>query len=204
MAQGTVARKHLAGPTTTVRGHRRGRALAAGAGVLVVLAAGIAAVAWHDRTPAVPYTDPAAVARLTLCDDGRQVTKGGTADMPFVTAVVGGQQPSGAYATRTTATLYAYQPRAGLDPSEWSGLQLGATQPVAAPAPGVRVAAADTTLAQFVDAYPALDGGWVQLRLVLGAPGVPAETTTYAAADLHLRGTSWTQVDPGSAGCPAS
>jgi hypothetical protein len=52
-----------------------------------------------------------------------------------------------------------------------------------------------------VRGYPAADGGWLQLRLVLGAAGVAQGRAGYAAGDLHISGTTWTLTDPGTAGC---
>jgi hypothetical protein len=181
----------------------RRRLWGAGAAVGVVAVAGFAwGVHRHDEIGAVPYQDPAAAGRLTLCQDGKPVTSGSTKQLPDT--IVGGQPASGALAIDGgTATLFAYQPRAGIDPVSWSGLQLtGATVYADAAAPAVEPEPNATTLAQFLTGFPALDDGWVQLRVVLGAPGVQAQTTSYAAADLHVHGTTWQVADPGTAPCP--
>ncbi|WP_017935821.1 hypothetical protein [Nocardioides sp. Iso805N] len=189
------------GPLVTAR-----RGLVAGVVIVVLLAvAGWAVARHHGAVGAAPYRDPAAVGALTLCHNGSAVTSGSTTDRPFVTTVVSSQAATGGLATGTTATLYAYQPRQGVGPESWSGLQLGAASSVTdVKAPGAMLTGTDTTLAQFVNAYPAQDGGWVQLRVVLGAPGQAPQTSSYAALDLHIHGSTWTAADPGTATCPSS
>lgn len=196
----------VAAPTT----RRWVRPAAAGATLLAVLALFGAVGGWaahrHHAGGAAPYTDPAATGRITLCRHGKPVTSGSISDQPFADAIVGGQAASGAYAAGgRSATLFAYQPRAGIEPAAWSGLQLGAPTAYSdVSAPTAAATRADTTLAQFVTAFPAVDAGWVQLRLVLGAPGVAPDTAAYASADLHISGNRWTLADPGEATCPAT
>lgn len=173
------------------------------AAVLVV----VGVVVWHLRTaaPSVPYADPAVTGRLTLCSaDGTPLTTGSVTDRPFAAVVVGGTAASGGYAgAGRTATLLAAQPRAGVDAEEWSTLQLTPGDAYADPAhPQASPDATGTTLGQFLTAYPATDSGWVQLRLVLGGVGLPAQTQSYAAVDLHVSGDVWTVANPGSASCP--
>lgn len=169
-------------------------------GVVLVVAALVAVVVWAaGRSGGAPYTDPSAHGVITLCRDGTAVTRGSTTDLPFVSAVVGGDAGAG---SGRTATLFAYQPRAGVGPDEWTGLQLAPSVRYGA-APTVTLTRDDTTLRQFLGGYPALDGGWVQLRLVLGSADARA-SSTYAAADLHVSGTSWRQAGAGHAACPPS
>lgn len=182
------------------RTRRRGLRVALAAVAVVVLA--VAATAWrvgrHPTPGAAPFVDRASVAGLTLCRDGKAVTSGSTTDQPFADAVVSGQAATGGYATGTTATLYAYQPRAGVDPSTWNGVQLAGT--TAAPDPAAPAVVQDrtaTTLAQFASGYPLVDGGWLQLRVVLGAAGQPPQAASYATADVHVSGTRWTRAHPG-------
>lgn len=189
-----------------VRARRPGRraALAAVAVVVVLAAAVTVWLVGRDSTPAgAPYVDKASVAGLTLCRDGKAVTEGSTTDQPFADAVVSGQAATGGYAVGTTATLYAYQPRVGVDPSTWNGAQLAGTTVAAdSAAPAVVQSRTATTLAQFASGYPLSDGGWVQLRVVLGAPGQSPQTASYATADLHVSGTHWTLAYPGHGACP--
>lgn len=176
------------------------------AATLVVVVGG--ATGWvahrHHATGAAPYRDDAVAGRLTLCRDGKAITTGSTVGQPFADLVVGSQTASGRYASvGRAAILFAYQPRAGIEAEAWSGLQLGAPTSYAdAAAPAIAPSRDDTTLAQFVNAFPAVDDGWVQLRLVLSAPGVAPNTAAYAAADLHISGTTWTLADAGAATCP--
>lgn len=191
-----------AGSTRSYGARRRAWVAGAAAGVVV-----IGGIAWgvhrYERLGAAPYQDPAAVGRLTFCQGGKPVTGGSTTQLPD--AVVGGQAASGALAVAGgTATLFACQPRSGIDPVSWSGLQLTGATVYAEPAsPTVLPEQNATTLAQFLTGFPALDDGWIQLRVVLGAPGVRTQTTTYAAADLHVHGTTWQAADPGTATCPS-
>lgn len=191
-------------PPTGSTSQRR-RAVLVGVVALVVVAAAV--VVWlTNRGPgSAPYDDPASSGALTLCRDGKAVTEGKTTGFPFVTTVAGATAATGAYAGEGgTATLFAYQPRAGVDAAEWTGLQLTPARTYArATVPALTLARQDTTLGQFLGGYPALDKGWVQLRLYLGAPGVPA-SQTYASADLHVDGSTWRQVGGGHATCPAS
>lgn len=179
------------------------------AGVVIVLLAVVAAV-WvairhHREVGSAPYTDPASAGAITLCRGGRPITSGSTVDQPFATVAVGGQAAAGGYASNGTATVFAYQPRQGVGPESWSGLQLGPASQVTDPkAPAAVLVKADTTLAQFVNAYPAQDGGWIQLRLILGAAGQAPQTASYATLDLHIDGTTWTAVGAGTAACPSS
>ncbi|MGZ6814302.1 MAG: hypothetical protein ACXVEZ_11090 [Nocardioidaceae bacterium] len=204
---GTVASSHRAERSTRGGAARRWTTIG---GVIVVLLAAtgisglVGAHLLHDDAPgAAPYVDPASAGTLTLCRDGVPVTSGSTVDQPFVDLIVGGQVATGGYASGGTAALFAYQPRADVGPDSWSGLQLGAAYQVTDPAtPRTTLAATDTTLAQFLTAYPSQDDGWLQLRLVLGAAGQPLQTTSYASVDLHVDGKHWTAVGAGDAACP--
>jgi hypothetical protein len=182
--------------------------LVAGASVIVLCAALLGVFVWHQRTASltVPYADPSSTGRLTLCSaDGTTLTSGSVTGQPFAAAIVSSVAAGGPYAAAgRTATLYAFQPRAGVDAGEWSGMPLGAAQTYADAAhPRLAPTAQDTTLGQFLTAYPATDKGWVQLRLVLGGTDVPADATSYATVDLHVSGGTWTVADPGSARCAA-
>lgn len=201
-----AARTALGRPWHPLRRLRPARAIATVA-VAVLVVVGV--VVWHAHTGtgSVPYADPAVTGRLTLCAaDGTPLTKGSVTDRPFATAILGDTPASGGYAAQgRTATLLAAQPRAGVDAAEWSTLQLTPGQAYPNPsAPMVTPDRATTTLGQFLTAYPAVDAGWVQLRVVLGGRGLPTQTQTYAALDLHVSGDTWTVADPGSASCPSN
>jgi hypothetical protein len=191
------------GTTEQAPSRARTRAVVLGALVLAIAIVG-GGYAWlHGGTPKPPYTDPSATGRLTICDaHGKPVTSGST-EKPLGAVVVGDEAAPAAYAGNgRTAALMVYQPRAGVGPEEWTGLQLNAASGYPAGAhPSTNLDAGSTTLAQFVRGYPAADGGWLQLRLVLGAAGVAQGRAGYAAGDLHISGTTWTLTDPGTAGC---
>jgi hypothetical protein len=176
----------------------RGRALASAAVVLIIAAvvAGIIVFTHHGSTSA-PYTDAAATGTIALCDrGGHQVTSGSTSDKPFAWRAVGATAAPAAYAgSGRAATLFVYQPRSGVDPTEWSGHQLtaasnytNAKHPMAAATDG------DTDLQDFLSAYPAQDSGFVQLRLYLTATGQPDLTDKYDALDLKVSGSAWHAV----------
>ena len=163
--------------------------LVGGAGIVLALLAGWLLL---GRGPgSAPYVDPAATGRLTLCQGGHAVTSGST--KAFATKVVGAGSATG------TVALFGYQPHQGVAPSAWSGLQLTPTAPVTGTA-SLALTARDTTLAQFVAAYPAYWKGWVQLRLYRAATGQPV-AATYDAVDLHISGDHWSADRPGHAGC---
>lgn len=171
--------------------------------VLLVLVV-VGALVWRqlagdDGAPEAPYTDASATGRLTLCDaDGAAVASGSTTDQPFATTVVAPTAATGGYdVDGKAAVLFAYQPRPGVGSDEWSGLQL--TAPTAyddASRPTATVSAQATTLGQFLAGYPAVADGFVQLRVVLGAPGASA-SPTYDSLDLHIDGDRWEAVDVG-------
>jgi hypothetical protein len=54
--------------------------------------------------------------------------------------------------------------------------------------------AKDISLGAFLAAYPAVDSGFVQLRLYLSAPNQPPLTATYDALDIKVSGSSWQVV----------
>jgi hypothetical protein len=186
-------------------GTRRSRLTIAVPVLLVLALVALGVYVWHARTatPSAPYADPAAAGRLTICSaGGAEVTKG-SLDEPLGAFVVGGVAAVGGYAdTGRQAALFAYQPRPGVDAAEWSGVVLNAPGTYPDPArPRAATGSDSITIGQFVKGYPALDKGWVQLRLVLSAPGQPEQSTSYAAGDLHVHGSTWTLADPGTGGC---
>jgi hypothetical protein len=176
------------------------RALAVvAAAVAVVLAPG--AVASADE---LPYRDPAAVGKLTLCDTrGHVTTHGDVRIKPFIWRAVGSAPAPEPYnGAGRTATLFGYQPIKGVDPVYWNGEYLTGsgryTNPNRPMAPST---AADPSLADFLTDYPPKWDGLIQLRMFLGVPGEPTLTTPYNAATLRISGDTWTLVDGGTTGC---
>lgn len=173
---------------------------------LVAALAVAAAVVWWPRsgTGSAPYTDPAATGRLALCGrDGSRLHSGSTTAVPFAWRAVGSTAASSGYAaTGRSATLFAYQPRAGVPADEWSGRMLTASSTYTNPAhPMAAATARDTDLQAFLTAYPPSDQGFVQLRLYLTAPGRPALTTAYDSLDLKIQGHRWTAVGGARVSC---
>jgi len=165
-------------------------------------------VAWFvlaHRADAAPYTDPAAQGTLTFCDvDGHAVT-GGSVTGQLADLAVGSTAATGAYAQAGSATLFAYQPREGVSPEEFSGLQLTAASAVDDAAhPSARITARSTTLADFVAGFPAAWHGYVQLRLLLTAPGTAPQVDRYDAADIRVDGDRWRLVNGGGGACASA
>lgn len=199
-------------PVTTDGGHRRLLVVAAAVLVAVVVAVLVVRQLQGGNEPAgeatVPYDDPQAAGQITLCSaDGRAVTGGSTGDRPFAAFVVGETGvPSGLDATGTVATLFGYQPRAGIGPDEFSGIPLTAAGAVAdAEVPAVRVTDEVYSVGDFVTAFPAEQDGFVQLRLYLGTPEAGTLTESpYDTADLRVDGDRWELVSGGDADCAAA
>jgi hypothetical protein len=157
-------------------------------------------------TTPLPYTDPAAAGSITLCDaSGRPLTHGLVATAPFVASAHTDLAAPTAYAVdRATALLYAYQPRQGVDPSAWSGREIGAGSDYTDPShPTVVLTAADEALRSVTSDYPPQWDGLLQLRVYLGAPGQSVYRARYAALAIRVSGdgTTWDAVDPGTTPC---
>jgi membrane protein implicated in regulation of membrane protease activity len=171
-----------------------------GAAVLLIAVAVAATVAWtggssDDRAP---YRDPAAAGSIGLCDrSGHQRSSGSVAAKPFVWRAVGSTPAPAAYArSGRSATLYVFQPRAGVPADEWSGRMLTAASFYTRAAhPMAAATAADVALGDFLAGYPPQDDGFVQLRLYLSAPGLAPLTSQYDALDLKIDGTTWRAVN---------
>jgi hypothetical protein len=160
-----------------------------------------------SASPSVPYDDPSAIGFIGLCDRNDQpIDHGSIDDVPFVWSAVSSVAASPPYdADGRTATLLAYQPREGLTAGEWSGQLLTASSRYDDPQqPTAAATDADDSLATFLDAYPANWDGFVELRLILGAPGEQARTTVYAATDIQVDGRTWRTVRGGTTACNRS
>jgi hypothetical protein len=194
--------------TTAVTANRstRARKFALVAGVLIVVIVA-AVVSWRilgqDRK--VPYDDPQSAGLLTLCsEDGKAVTEGNVDDRPFADVVLGETPlPSELDPTGAVASLFAYQPRVGIEASEFSGTPLTAAGVLADPdRPAVGVTEDVWTVADFVTAFPATDDGYVQLRLYLGTPEAGTlSDSPYDTADLRVDGDRWELIRGGTASC---
>ncbi|WP_375474896.1 hypothetical protein [uncultured Jatrophihabitans sp.] len=152
----------------------------------------------------VPYTDPQSVGTVTLCGvTGQVATHGDIHTKPFVWRAVGSAAPPSAYAgPGRTAALYGYQPIENVDPQQWNGEYLtfsaaytSKSRPMAAATP------ADPSLADLLGDYPTKWDGLLQLRLFVGAPGLPGLATAYSTATIRVSGNAWTLVNGGRTGC---
>ncbi len=124
---------------------------------------------------------------------------------PFIWRAIGSTGAPAGYRKEGTATLYAFQPRQGVDPADWSGEQLTASSRFSLPAhPMAASTYADESLRMFLGDYPASWNGYVQLRLFLGAPGEGPLTDNYDAADLQVTGGTWHLLNNGPADCTTS
>jgi hypothetical protein len=150
-----------------------------------------------------PSHDAASTGRLTLCDrSGQRVRSGSVTAKPVIWRAVGATKAGSLYdVAGRTATLYAYQPRAGVDPTQWSGQELTAAARYQTDHGIAQATRADVALKSFLTAFPAQDHGFVQLRLYLGAPNQPQSTEHYDSVDLKVSGSSWKAVDPGQGSC---
>lgn len=157
-----------------------------------------------SSSKAVPYHDAAVTGALALCDrNGHEITHGTTTVAPFVWRAVSAVAAKPPYdKAGRTATLYAFQPRQGTDPRYWSGALLTtSSQYTNAAHPMSQLTAGDLPLSNFLSTFPPHWDGLIQLRLYLGAPGVPPYSASYAAADVRVTGTTWQVVKPATLDC---
>ena len=155
----------------------------------------------------VPYVDPNAVGFIGLCDANDQsIDHGHVADLPFVRTAVSSVAAIAPYdGDGRTATLFAFQPREGTTPREWSGQALTAATRYDDPAHPTAVGTSvDDSLATFIGIYPPQWNGLIQLRLYLSVSGQPALTQQYAATDIEVDGDSWKVVRGGNTPCNSS
>jgi len=186
---------------STPRRRLTGGLAVAALGTWLAVAAAPAALA--GQAP-VPYTDARSTGTITLCDQlGNRITTGKVTDAPFAWKLIGSTAPVYPYdQPGKTATLFAYQPRQGVDPPQWSGAQLtGSSRYSSATNPTAVATPRDPALTQFTLAYPPKWEGLVQLRLFQGGPGLPIQSLHYDTADLRVTGNTWTVVRGGSLPC---
>lgn len=177
------------------------RGLVIAGSLAVVAAAVVAAVQFAGDDP--PYDDPASTGLLTLCDARGHARTEGRIDEQLASVVLGSTTAPRLYDTRgAVGSLFAFQPREGVEPDEFSGLQLTGSARFASPKlPAARVLKTSTTIGDFAIAFPAKVDGFVQLRLLLSAPGAGTLTSHYDTADLQITGDTWHVVRGGKADC---
>jgi hypothetical protein len=151
-----------------------------------------------------PYTDPSVKGYLGLCNSGgQQITHGSIATKPFAWRVVSSQPAQSPYnSAGRTATLYAYQPRAGIPAGEWSGDALTASARYSNSAnPMAAATTRDDSLQDFIAEFRPVWDGMLQIRMYLGAPDEPTYSLTYPAIDIAVTGSTWHAVDGGRVSC---
>lgn len=195
-------RRPVAQAATSAPVGERTAARRSAASTTLTLAATLALASAALASPAlaaeVPYTDPAATGGITLCDAQGRPKTSGRLNEPMAATVVGGSPAVAPYdGNGRSAALYAYQPRRGVDPGEWSGMGMTALSRYTNPKrPMVEILPRDYTMQGFVRAYTPKWDGLVQLRIYLRVPNESAETSSYAATNLKVTGSSWQQVGP--------
>ena len=171
----------------------------------VVAATGFLAAASTTASAAgVPYTDARAVGSIGFCNAADQpVTKGSVNDTPFVTKAIDSTAAAAPYnGAGETATLFIYQPRQNIEPSEWHGEQFGASSQSSTPQhPTAILTSGDGPLSGPLSDYPPMWDGLMQLRIYLGAPNEPIYNSTYDATNIKISGDTWQVVDGASVAC---
>ncbi|SDJ45451.1 hypothetical protein SAMN05444157_3443 [Frankineae bacterium MT45] len=175
--------------------------IAAGLGILALLlgSAGAASAA-----VAVPYTDPAVIGAIGLCNKaGQPVTGGNIHDRPFVwRAVSSVKAPDGYDVKGGAATLLAYQPRPNTTADQWNGDTLTATSTYSNIAyPMAEATGQDFTLADFLNEYKPQVNGLLQLRIYVAAPDRGTLNSQYPATNIVVKGNTWSVVNPVNVPC---
>jgi hypothetical protein len=153
----------------------------------------------------LPYTDTSAQGSIGLCDkNGNNITHGSVYDKPFVWRAMGATPaPASVRGSGRNATLYAFQPRTGVDPAEWSGEQLTAN--AAYSDPNIPIAQAtdrDIALSDYLNDYPPQWNRLIELRIFYGATSGDI-SASYPVANIQVTGTKWTLVTGAKVDCKA-
>jgi hypothetical protein len=152
----------------------------------------------------VPYTDPRSTGSIALCNAaGQNITHGSVYDKPFAyRAVSSVPAPTQDQIQGRKATLYAFQPRKGVDSSQWNGENLTASSAYTNPlVPMAEGSKRDHALSDYLDTYPLAWGNFVQLRLIMSAPNASTDTSSYPTATIEVTGLTWTLLDPTQLSC---
>lgn len=162
-------------------------------GLAVLLAFGPPA-----QAAAVPFTDQNVNASIGLCDDkGNPITSGSIDSHAFVTAAASSAPAPTNYqpSKMAKATLYAFQPRPGVDPGEWSGYQLtGGSVFADGQHPLVSGTNLDPSLRDFMSNYALKWDNLLELRIYYTAANAVVSRRSYPAAVLKVSGNTWTMV----------
>jgi LPXTG-motif cell wall-anchored protein len=176
------------------------------AAALATMALGMLSVVFVSSAGAassVPFSDPSAAGKITLCNTvGQAVTTGSIHTKPFVWTAVGSSAAPAGYQQQGKASLFAFQPINGVAPSYWFGQYVTqAAKYTNSQRPMAGASAVDPSLNDYLQNYPTKWDGLIELRLFLSAPGQATITTRYDSAVLRVSGDTWTLLDGGSDGC---
>lgn len=176
------------------------KVLSVGASAMAV--ALFSAPKWANAS--VPYSDPAVIGSVGLCDaQGHEIRHGSIDDQPFVwRAVSSVPAPDGYGGPGATATLAAFQPRPDVSPDRWSGDTLTSSSTYTNPRyPMAQATAVDFSLKVYLDEYRPMLDGLVQLRIYFSSPGAGGNNTSYAATDIRISRDTWQVVRGASVPC---
>ena len=150
--------------------------------------------------------DPAAHGYIGLCDEaGNNVTGGSTDTKPFAWKVVASQGPPADYqGSGANAILNVYQPRPGVQPSEWSGNSLTAASFYKGKVATVQATYADSSLKEFMQLFPPMMGGLYELRMYFGKANYGLYSATYPVATIRVTGDRWELVSGGAVQCKSA
>ncbi len=154
--------------------------------------------------PAIPYVDHNAVGTIGLCgQNGQPLTHGSIDAKPFIWKAVDSTAAAAPYnVSGSSAILYAYQPRQGVDPREWSGSQLSGGSRYTTPAhPTAVMTGLDDSLSAFLLDFHPQWNGLIQLRIYLKAANEPVYNLTYDATNIKITGNTWSVVGGSSVSC---
>jgi len=153
----------------------------------------------------IPFSDPDANGFVAFCDgNDNPITSGPLDSHPFVVKAIASVAAPSVYGPQAggKATLYAYQPRKGLDPGEWSNSQLtGSSRYSNQDLPMSDGTVLDPSMADQLEAYPAEWDNLVQIRMLLSAPNVQPRLRPYAASVIRIVGDRWQMVEPQTLPC---
>jgi hypothetical protein len=176
--------------------------------VILVVALGLAGpLALAGRagaSPAAPYTDPAVVGSIGLCNQaGQQITSGSVTAKPFAWRAVSTQPAQAPYDNAgRTATLVAYQPLQSLPPGDWSGAQMTSSSSYTNPAnPMAAATDGDQSLQDIIAQYPPQWDGFLQLRMYLSTSDKQPYTLHYPALNIQVTGSTWQAIGGSPVNC---
>jgi hypothetical protein len=148
----------------------------------------------------VPFQDQYQDGSLTFCNQaGQPISSGSLYTKPFIwTAVSSTPAPKG-YAR---ADLVIFQPIQYVDPSGWSGYQMTVGAVFTNPQhPMAQATYADNPLLWADKSYPPYWDGLYEVRMFFSSPNMSESSSTYPAAVIQVKGSTWTLLRGGGGSC---